>query len=189
MNRDELTTSCEAAQEDNIFRIFGGDKIQGLMTVCPSSHACNVDGWLSSLWGFLSVFCVFLYSTEVHVPLMKGTVHIMQNYWLGVYPDAPLPCEAPSGFVHEGYALHSFSHVPDALAILISHSHAMRGELKRSSVREEGCMQAFRVDDLPIESGMLTDALDNAQRKVEAYFFDIRKQLWEYDQVCLQARN
>lgn len=44
-------------------------------------------------------------------------------------------------------------------------------------------MQAFRVDDLPIESGMLTDALDNAQRKVEAYFFDIRKQLWEYDQA------
>ena len=44
-------------------------------------------------------------------------------------------------------------------------------------------LQAFRVDDLPIESGMLTDALDNAQRKVEAYFFDIRKQLWEYDQV------
>lgn len=44
-------------------------------------------------------------------------------------------------------------------------------------------VQAFRVDDLPIESGMLTDALDNAQRKVEAYFFDIRKQLWEYDQV------
>jgi preprotein translocase subunit SecA len=44
-------------------------------------------------------------------------------------------------------------------------------------------LQAFRVDDLPIESGMLTDALDNAQRKVESYFFDIRKQLWEYDQV------
>ena len=48
-------------------------------------------------------------------------------------------------------------------------------------------MQAFRVGDLPIESGMLTDALDNAQRKVEAYFFDIRKQLWEYDQVLLSA--
>jgi preprotein translocase subunit SecA len=50
-------------------------------------------------------------------------------------------------------------------------------------------MQAFRVDDLPIESGMLTDALDNAQRKVEAYFFDIRKQLWEYDQVLNTQRD
>jgi preprotein translocase subunit SecA len=50
-------------------------------------------------------------------------------------------------------------------------------------------VQAFRVDDLPIESGMLTDALDNAQRKVEAYFFDIRKQLWEYDQVLNSQRD
>ena len=44
-------------------------------------------------------------------------------------------------------------------------------------------VQIFRVDDLPIESGMLTDALDNAQKKVEAYFFNMRKQLWEYDQA------
>lgn len=50
-------------------------------------------------------------------------------------------------------------------------------------------LQAFRVDDLPIESGMLTDALDNAQRKVESYFFDIRKQLWEYDQVLNSQRD
>lgn len=50
-------------------------------------------------------------------------------------------------------------------------------------------MQAFRVDDLPIESGMLTDALDTAQKKVESYFFDIRKQLWEYDQVLNTQRD
>lgn len=43
--------------------------------------------------------------------------------------------------------------------------------------------------DLPIESGMLTDALDTAQKKVEAYFFDIRKQLWEYDQVLNTQRD
>jgi preprotein translocase subunit SecA len=36
---------------------------------------------------------------------------------------------------------------------------------------------------------MLTDALDNAQRKVEAYFFNIRKQLWEYDQVLNTQRD
>jgi hypothetical protein len=29
-------------------------------------------------------------------------------------------------------------------------------------------MSAFRIDDLPIESGMLTSALDEAQRKVRA---------------------
>ena len=44
-------------------------------------------------------------------------------------------------------------------------------------------MRAFNVEDLPIESKMLTKALDEAQRKVENYFFDIRKQLFEYDQV------
>lgn len=47
----------------------------------------------------------------------------------------------------------------------------------------QGLMKAFRVEDLPIESKMLTGALNEAQRKVENYFFDIRKQLFEYDQV------
>ena len=35
-------------------------------------------------------------------------------------------------------------------------------------------MAAFQIDDLPIESAMLTNALDEAQRKVESYFYDIR---------------
>jgi len=39
----------------------------------------------------------------------------------------------------------------------------------------QGMMNAFRVGDLPIESQMLTRSLDEAQRKVEAYFFDLRK--------------
>jgi len=50
-------------------------------------------------------------------------------------------------------------------------------------------MQAFRVEDLPIESKMLTRALDEAQRKVENYFFDIRKQLFEYDEVLNSQRD
>ena len=50
-------------------------------------------------------------------------------------------------------------------------------------------MQAFRVEDLPIESKMLTKALDEAQRKVENYFFDIRKQLFEYDEVLNSQRD
>ena len=32
-------------------------------------------------------------------------------------------------------------------------------------------MSAFRIDDLPIESGMLTSALDEAQRKVRGASF------------------
>jgi preprotein translocase subunit SecA len=36
-------------------------------------------------------------------------------------------------------------------------------------------MVAFRVEDLPMESTMLSDALDTAQKRVESYFYDIRK--------------
>lgn len=55
--------------------------------------------------------------------------------------------------------------------------------------RIEGLMRAFRVEDLPIESKMLTKALDEAQRKVENYFFEIRKQLFEYDEVLNSQRD
>jgi preprotein translocase subunit SecA len=53
----------------------------------------------------------------------------------------------------------------------------------------QGMMAAFQIDDLPIESSMLTNALDEAQRKVESYFYDIRKQLFEYDQVLNTQRD
>ena len=53
----------------------------------------------------------------------------------------------------------------------------------------QGMMAAFQIDDLPIESKMLTNALDEAQRKVESYFYDIRKQLFEYDQVLNTQRD
>lgn len=53
----------------------------------------------------------------------------------------------------------------------------------------QGMMAAFQIDDLPIESNMLTNALDEAQRKVESYFYDIRKQLFEYDQVLNTQRD
>lgn len=55
--------------------------------------------------------------------------------------------------------------------------------------RIQGLMKAFRVEDLPIESQMLTKALDEAQKKVENYFFDIRKQLFEYDEVLNSQRD
>ncbi|KAG4917202.1 hypothetical protein JHK87_054759 [Glycine soja] len=56
-------------------------------------------------------------------------------------------------------------------------------------IDNQGLMRAFRVEDLPIESKMLTKALDEAQRKVENYFFDIRKQLFEYDEVLNSQRD
>jgi preprotein translocase subunit SecA len=55
--------------------------------------------------------------------------------------------------------------------------------------RIQALMKAFRVEDLPIESKMLTRSLDEAQKKVESYFFDIRKQLFEYDEVLNSQRD
>lgn len=55
--------------------------------------------------------------------------------------------------------------------------------------RIKNLMVAFRVEDLPMESQMLTDALDTAQKRVESYFYDIRKNLFDYDQVVNTQRD
>ncbi len=56
--------------------------------------------------------------------------------------------------------------------------------------RVAGFMNAFRVEeDMPIESGMLTRSLEGAQRKVETYYYDIRKQVFEYDEVMNNQRR
>ncbi|MEB3279917.1 MAG: preprotein translocase subunit SecA [Lyngbya sp.] len=56
--------------------------------------------------------------------------------------------------------------------------------------RVAGLMDAFRVDeDMPIESGILTRSLENAQKKVETYYYDIRKQVFEYDEVMNNQRR
>lgn len=56
--------------------------------------------------------------------------------------------------------------------------------------RVAGLMNAFRVEeDMPIESGMLTRSLEGAQRKVETYYYDIRKQVFEYDEVMNNQRR
>nr|YP_010619418.1 Preprotein-translocase subunit a [Xiphosiphonia pinnulata]WAX03431.1 Preprotein-translocase subunit a [Xiphosiphonia pinnulata] len=44
-------------------------------------------------------------------------------------------------------------------------------------------------DRAPIESILLTKSLNSAQKKVEAYFYDIRKQLYEYDDVIHNQRK
>lgn len=45
-------------------------------------------------------------------------------------------------------------------------------------------METLRVEeDVPIESMLLNKSLESAQKKVEAYYYDARKQLFEYDEV------
>jgi len=56
--------------------------------------------------------------------------------------------------------------------------------------RVAGLMNAFRVEeDMPIESGMLTRSLEGAQKKVETYYYDTRKQVFEYDEVMNNQRK
>ncbi|MFB6275922.1 MAG: preprotein translocase subunit SecA [Halothece sp.] len=56
--------------------------------------------------------------------------------------------------------------------------------------RVSGMMNAFRVEeDMPIESGVLTRSLENAQRKVETFYYDQRKQIFEYDEVMNNQRR
>ncbi|MDA8173548.1 MAG: preprotein translocase subunit SecA [Nitrospiraceae bacterium] len=44
-------------------------------------------------------------------------------------------------------------------------------------------------EDVPIENRLVTKAVENAQKKVEAHNFDIRKQLIEYDDVMNKQRT
>lgn len=56
--------------------------------------------------------------------------------------------------------------------------------------RVRGMMEAFKVEeDMPIESGILTRSLEGAQKKVETYYYDIRKQVFEYDEVMNNQRR
>jgi preprotein translocase subunit SecA len=51
-------------------------------------------------------------------------------------------------------------------------------------------METLRIDDsVPIESDLLTKSLESAQKKVEAYYYDARKQLFEYDEVLNYQRQ
>jgi len=51
-------------------------------------------------------------------------------------------------------------------------------------------MENLSIDeDIPIESIILNKSLNSAQKKVEAYFYDVRKQLFEYDDVINNQRQ
>ncbi|TES96441.1 preprotein translocase subunit SecA [Patescibacteria group bacterium] len=58
------------------------------------------------------------------------------------------------------------------------------------SDRVKGIMDALGVeDDQPIEHKMISHSIENAQKKVETYNFDIRKHLVEYDDVMNKQRE
>ena len=59
-----------------------------------------------------------------------------------------------------------------------------------ASDRMSSMMQRFGMkEDEAIEAGMLNRAIENAQRKVEAHNFDVRKHLLEYDDVANDQRR
>jgi len=58
------------------------------------------------------------------------------------------------------------------------------------SDRISGIMDKLGMEeDEPIEHNMISKAIENAQRKVEGYHFDIRKHLLEYDDVMNKQRE
>ncbi len=69
---------------------------------------------------------------------------------------------------------------------------SMEDDLMRifGSDRMKGLMDRLGVpDDMPLESGMVTRAIEQAQKKVEGHNFDIRKHLVEYDDVINKHRE
>ncbi len=58
------------------------------------------------------------------------------------------------------------------------------------SDRMKNMMGRFGIpEDQPIENGMITSALENAQKKIEGFHFDARKYTLEYDNVLSHQRN
>jgi preprotein translocase subunit SecA len=56
--------------------------------------------------------------------------------------------------------------------------------------RIQGLMERLGMEEgVPIEARMVTRAIENAQRKVEAHNFDLRKHLLEYDDVMNKQRE
>lgn len=58
------------------------------------------------------------------------------------------------------------------------------------SDRIKGLMERFQFpDDMPIEHGMISKAIEEAQKKVEGHNFDTRKHVVEYDDVINKHRE
>src|SRR5205814_9200226 len=68
----------------------------------------------------------------------------------------------------------------------------LEGDLLRifGAERITGLMERLGMEeDVPIESGLVNRAIENAQKRVEGHNFDIRKNLIEYDDVMNQQRK
>lgn len=53
-----------------------------------------------------------------------------------------------------------------------------------------GIMNMLKADDdMPIEAGIITEAINNSQKKVESYNFDVRKHVLQYDDVVNTQRE
>ncbi len=50
-------------------------------------------------------------------------------------------------------------------------------------------MTRLKLDDAPIESSMIDRVIENAQIKVEGFYFDSRKSVLQYDEVMNEQRN
>jgi len=69
---------------------------------------------------------------------------------------------------------------------------SMEDELMRrfGGERMSNIMSRLGVeDDMPIEAGLVSKAIENSQTKVEGYNFDIRKHVLRYDEVVNEQRN
>ncbi len=69
---------------------------------------------------------------------------------------------------------------------------SLEDELMRlfGSERIAGMMDRLGIEEnIPIEHGLITRAIENAQKKVEQYHFNIRKQVLEYDDVMNKQRE
>ena len=69
---------------------------------------------------------------------------------------------------------------------------ALEDELMRrfGGSRIAGLMERLGLEeDVPLEHGLVTKSIENAQEKVEAYNFDLRKHVVEYDDVMNRQRE
>jgi preprotein translocase subunit SecA len=55
--------------------------------------------------------------------------------------------------------------------------------------RLKGWMDRVGMDDLPIEHGLISKSIEQAQTRVEGYNFDIRKRVLEFDEVVNEQRR
>ncbi len=69
---------------------------------------------------------------------------------------------------------------------------SMEDDLMRifGSDRVKSIMQTFGMpEDMPIENGIITRSIETSQRKVEEYYFDVRKHLVDYDDIMNKQRE